>query len=358
MSLLAGVLTLLAFLLLGQGWLTGMSGLWAPLGLFLWLFAAMLWLSFSVVHHADCLAIKLGEPYGTLILTLSVISIEVVMISAIMLTGSESPGVGRDMMFAVLMIVLNGLVGLSLLCGSLRHLEQAHNLQGANIFLAVLLPLAVLGLVLPNVTQSTEAGTYSNIQMLFAILASISLYGAFLAAQTLRHRGHFVAPGEDADSGHDHGDLEVHSTGFHAVMLLANMLPIVLLSKSMAKVIDYGIDAFAAPVALGGVVIAILVLAPEGMAAVNAALSNQLQRSINICLGSALATIGMTIPAILIIGLSTGTPVVLGLEPVETVMLFATILASLNTFASNRTTVVHGVVHLVLFFAYLLMVFD
>ncbi len=360
-GLLVGVATLVIFLLWGGDWISALSGWVFPLVIFAWLFASMLWLSFGVVHHADCLAIKLGEPYGTLILTLSVISIEVVMISAVMLTGAENPALGRDMMFAVLMIVLNGLVGISLLCGSLRHSEQVHNLQGANTFLVVLIPLAILCLILPNFTQSTEVGTYSGGQTLFAVAASIALYGAFLVAQTLRYRGHFVAPaiGEDEQGDHhDHGDLVVRSVGFHAVLLLANMLPIVLLSKNMAKVIDYQVASFQAPIALGGVIIAVLVLAPEGLAAVQSALSDRLQRSVNICLGSALATIGMTVPAILIIGIVTGNKIVLGLGPVDSVLFMTTALVSVITFTSSRTNIIHGVVHLILFVAYLVMLFD
>jgi Ca2+:H+ antiporter len=357
-GLLIGIATLVVFLLWGGDWLAGLSGVMFPLAIFAWLFVCMLWLSFGVVHHADCLAIKLGEPYGTLILTLSVISIEVVMISAVMLTGAENPALGRDMMFAVLMIVLNGLVGISLLFGSLRHSEQVHNLQGANTFLVVLIPLAILCLILPNFTQSTEVGTYSRGQTLFAVTASIALYGAFLVAQTLRYRGHFVMPTASGEDHHDHGDLVVRSTGFHAALLLANMLPIVLLSKSMAKVIDYQVASFHAPVAIGGVIIAILVLAPEGLAAVQSALTDRLQRSVNICLGSALATIGLTVPVILIIGIVTGNKIVLGLDPVDSILFMTTALVSVVTFTSSRTNIIHGVVHLILFLAYLVMLFD
>ena len=357
-GLIVGLITLAIFLAMGGEWLSGMSGWLTPLFLFSWLFPVMLWLSFGVVHHADGLAIKLGEPYGTLILTLSVISIEVIMITAVMLTSANKPALGRDMMFAVLMIVLNGLIGVSLLCGGFRHLEQAHNLQGANTFMVVLIPLAILSLVLPNVTESTEAGTYSRMQMIFAVLASGGLYGAFLVIQTMRHQGFFVIPGGSPSDDHGHGTMVVRSVGYHALLLVANMLPIVLLSKSMAKVIDYKVAVFSAPAALGGVIIAILVLAPEGMAAIKAAIDNRLQRSVNICLGSGLATIGMTVPAILLIGLATGNKIVLGLEPVDQSLLLATILVSLLTFSSQKTNIIHGVVHIILFISYIVMVFD
>ncbi len=357
-GLIVGLITLVIFLVLGGGWLSHLSGWATPLALFAWLFPVMLWLSFGVVHHADCLAARLGEPYGTLILTLSVISIEVVMISAVMLNGDQNPGLGRDMMFAVLMIALNGLVGLSLLFGALPHVEQAHNLRGANTFLVVLIPLAVLSLILPNFTVSSAMGTYSAAQMVFALAASAGLYSAFLIMQTLRHRGFFVGPGESIDDAHDHGGIVVRSVAFHIVFLLANMLPIVLLSKSMAKIIDYQVMTFSAPIALGGVIIALLVLAPEGLAALKSAVDNRLQRSINICLGSAVATIGLTVPVIMMISLTTGQKVILGLEPVDSVLLLTTILVSVVTFSSEKTNVIHGVVHLVLFVAYVTMLFD
>ena len=347
-GLIAGFVTLTIFFVFGGGWLSSMSGWITPLLYFCWLFPIMLWLSFGVVHHADCLAIKLGEPYGTLILTLSVISIEVVMISAVMLNAEQNPELGRDMMFAVLMIALNGLVGLSLLCGGIRHLEQEHNLQGANTFLLVLIPMAMISLILPNFTQSSEPGTFSTAQMVCA----------FLVMQTLRHRGFFKSPIESSDNEHLHDDIAVHSVGFHVALLVANMLPIVLLSKSMAKIIDFQVSVFAAPAALGGVVIALLVLAPEGLAAIKAAVSNRLQRSINICLGSAIATIGLTVPAVLMIGLVTGQKVVLGLGPVDSLILVTTILTAMVTFSSSKTNIIHGIVHLILFAAYITMVFD
>ncbi len=367
LGLVASVLTVVMFTLFGKGWLADLSSPASTGVYFAWLFLIMLWSSFAVVRHADCLAVKLGEPYGTLILTLAVISIEVVMITAVMLTGDNIPTLGRDMMFSVLMIVLNGLVGLSLLVGGLRHVEQTYNLQGANAYLGVLVPVAVLGLVLPNYTVSTPTGYMSTAQAVFAIGSTILLYLAFLGIQTIRHREYFIAPtGEkvladdahgDADH-HDHGDLEIHSVPYHAIMLVAYMVPIVLLSKSLAKIIDYGISVAGAPVALGGFLVAILVLSPEGMAAVRSAMANKLQRSINICLGSGLATIGLTVPAVLIVGMVTGKGVVLGLTPVDTVLLVTTLIVSMINFNSTRSNFVQGLVHLVLFCAYVVLIFD
>ena len=183
--------TLCAFLLFGKDWLADLSNpLWLA-AMFGWLFATILWAALRVVHHADGLAVRLGEPYGTLILTLSVISIEVLMISALMLTGDHNPTLARDTMFAVVMIVLNGLVGLSLLLGALRFREQTHNLQGANAYLSVIVPLATLSMVLPDMTVSTATPTLTTFQSVFLILVCVGLYGTFLAMQTVRHRGYF-----------------------------------------------------------------------------------------------------------------------------------------------------------------------
>jgi Ca2+:H+ antiporter len=353
-------MTTVFFLTLGNAWLNDLSNSLRAGFLFLWLFTVMLWAAFAVVRHADALAIKLGEPLGTLILTLAVINIEVIMVSAVMLTGAENPTLGRDMMLSVVMIVLNGLVGLSLLLGGKRHWEQRYNLQGANTFLAVLIPLAVLGLVLPTFTRSTADGSYTMPQAVFLIGVTVCLYGAFLAVQTVSHKEYFRTPAgvDSVDEHAGHDGVVVRSVPFHALLLVAYMIPIVLLSKSMAKLIDHGISVAGAPAALGGLLVAILVLTPEGMAAVRAALDNQLQRSVNICLGSSLSTIGLTIPAVLLIGMATGKSVVLGLEAPEMVLLLLTLGVSVVNFSSGRSNVIQGVVHLILFATYLVLIFD
>ena len=190
------------------------------LGVFVWLFAVILWSAMCVVRHADCLAIKLGEPYGTLILTLSAISIEVVMISTAMLHGANNPTLGRDAIFAVIMIALNGLVGLSLMLGALRYREQHYNIQGVNAYLNVIMALAVLGLVLPNFTTSTSGPTFSTEQGSFFAAVSLLLYAIFLLIQTLRHRGYFLDVKETATKHPPHHLARVRSTGFHALILL------------------------------------------------------------------------------------------------------------------------------------------
>jgi Ca2+:H+ antiporter len=330
------------------------SALWTAFVL-AWLFAVMVVAAFAVVRHSDCLAEIFGEPYGTLILTLAITVIEVMMIAAVMLTGPQVSTLARDTMFAVVMIIFNGMAGLSLLVGGLRYHEQTYNLQGAGSFLAVILPLAVLGLVLPNFT-SAPGGTLSILHEAFLMLMSIGLYGIFLTIQTMRHRHYFLADDEAEEKAPPITDLR--PAAWHGTLLLLYIVPIVLLSKKIAVPIDHAIGVLGAPAALAGFLVAALILAPESMAAVRAALANQLQRAINLLLGSVLASISLTIPAVLAIGLLTGRTVVLGLEPVDVILLVLTLGMVTLTFGSGRTNILQGAVHLLLFFSYLILIFE
>ena len=338
------------------------------IALFAWLFATMLWCAFGVVRHADCLAEILGEPYGTLILTLSVIVIEVSLISAIMVLGENQPTLARDTMFAVLMIILNAMVGIALLLGGLRYGEQHYNLQGAKAFLAVLVPLSVLTLILPAFTTSTERHEYTPAQAVSFAAMTVALYAVFLLIQTVRHKNQFLEPRASAaatrnplavdETSHSHGHHALHSVPYHAVLLLLTMLPVVLLSKKLAAFVDYAIETLQAPDALGGLVVAVLVLAPEGLGALRAARADQLQRSVNILLGSALATISLTVPAVLVIGLVTDRSVELGLDTVAMVLLLLTLATSALTFTGGSTSILQGAVHLVLFFVFIVLIFN
>jgi Ca2+:H+ antiporter len=325
---------------------------------FLWLFAIIVWSAICVVRHADCLAIKLGEPYGTLILTLSAISIEVVVISTAMLHGANNPTLGRDAIFAVIMIALNGLVGLALLLGGLRHSEQHYNLQGVNAYLNVIMTLAVLGLVLPVFTTSTRGPTFSTEQEVFLIVMSLLLYAIFLLIQTVRHRYYFMESKDAVVDGNSaHYPLQVRSTAFHATMLLVYLFTVILLAEKFAIPLDDSIEQFHMPQAFGGAIIAALVLSPEGLGAIRASLRNQLQRAINILLGSVLATIGLTIPAVLTIGLITKRSVTLGVQGGNLPLLLLTLAVSVVTFTSRKTNVLQGCVHLLLFAIFVLLIF-
>ena len=331
----------------------------ALIGVFLWLFAVILWSAICVVRHADCLAIKLGEPYGTLILTLSAISIEVVMISTAMLHGANNPTLGRDAIFAVVMIALNGLVGLSLLLGGLRYREQYYNLQGVNSYLNVIMTLAVLGLVFPIFTTSTRGPTFSTEQEIFLIVVSLLLYAIFLLIQTVRHRYYFVQSKHLPVAAHSpHHPFQERSTAFHAAMLLLYLITVILLAEKFAVPLDNSIEQFHMPQAFGGAIIAALVLSPEGLGAIHASVRNQLQRSVNILLGSVLATIGLTIPAVLTISLITKRPIVLGVQGGNLPLLILTLAVSVVTFTSRKTNVLQGCIHLLLFAVFLLLIFS
>lgn len=361
-SLLASVATTILFLSFGGSWLADLSNpVWFAFVL-VWLFGVILFSAFAVVRHAESLAVILGEPFGTLILTLAVIGVEVLMISAVMLAGEGKPAIARDTMFSVVMILLGGMTGVSLLLGGLRHHEQTYNLQGANAFLALIIPLAVLGLVLPNFTTTTAGPTLSPFQSVFTGLMSISIYGIFLAVQTKRHRDFFVAPKAEGvaaeDDVHLYDEHEVKSTAHHASFLVLYILPLVILAKQLAVPLEYGTRVWGAPEVLSGFLVAILILAPEAISAVRAAVRNQLQRSINILLGSVLATIGLTIPAVLTIGLVTGETIYLGLSTVNTILLLLLLALSTITFSNNRTNALLGAVHLLLFLAYLMLMFE
>jgi Ca2+:H+ antiporter len=339
--------------------LAGASALWPAAGGagmaagFVLLFAVILASAMAVVRHAEHLALRLGEPLGTLILTLSVTSIEVISISAVMLHGQNNPTLVRDSLLSVVMIVLNGMVGLALLIGAWRHREQNYNLQGANSYLGVILPLAVLTLVVPTFTRTTEGPTLSLAQGAFLAAMAAALYAAFLGVQTGRHRSYFV---EGAAEPHAAGaGPETGSTLREALLLIAYMAPVVVLAEQMAHPIDYLIETAHAPTAIGGLAMAALVATPEAIGAVQAALANHLQRAVNISLGSALATIGLTVPTMVAVSVASGRPILLGVQGVDLVMLVLTLVVSVVTFASGRTNVLQGLVHLLLFAAYLLL---
>ena len=333
--------------------------------IFAWLLAVIMWAAFGVVHEAEHLAERLGEPYGTLILTLSIVIIEVALISAVMLGAKGNPSLGRDTMLAVLMIVLNGVVGIGLILGGHRHFVQRYNLKGASSYLSVIIPLSVITLILPNFTTSITDGTLTTGQSISFSLFTIVLYGSFLALQVGRYREFFQEPAGDegsvvaaADPGHEASARQGSGLWANIGLLLANILPIVILAKSLATVLDFGIARLGAPPALGGILIAMVVFTPECITALRAITANELQRAINLCLGAAASTLGLTVPAVLLIGIATGQSVVLGLSATNMVLLAMTLVLSTLTFTGTRTTILEGAVHLGVFFVFLVLVFS
>jgi Ca2+:H+ antiporter len=352
--LAVSILTGLIFLRFGDTLFAQMSDPVRFLPVFLWLFATVLGSALAVVRHAEHLAERLGEPYGTLILTLAVTSIEVMAIAAVMLHGENNPTLARDTLFAVVMIILNGMVGLSLLLGALRRPEQYHNMQGANTYLGVIVPLAVLSLVLPSFLTYHGAAQPSATRQIVLCIMSVGLYGIFLMLQAGRHHDYFAEANEHpAPKAETAGD---SSAWPHALLLFAYMLPVVYLVEQLARPIDFVIETLHAPAALGGIMMAVLVATPEAISAARASIANHLQRSINIFLGSVLSTIGLTVPAMLIISNLFGRPVTLGLEHSDLVMLLLTLAVSIITFSSGRTHLMQGAVHIVLFVVYVLLI--
>ncbi len=349
--------TTLAFAWLGEKVFDALSN---PLGLaviFIWLFGVVLGSALAVVRHADRVAEILGEPYGTLVLTLSVTAIEVLSITAVMLHGANNPTLVRDTLFSIVMIILGGMVGGSLLLGGWRHREQHYNLQSANAYLGVIIPLSVLTLTLPDFTITTPGPTLSFAQQAFLFVMSLGLYGAFLAIQTGRHRGYFVSDGDDPTPP-PALPRAAPSLRWHAALLLAYIVPVVFLAEQLAHPIDYFIETLQAPTALGGIAIALLVATPEAIGATRSAMANRLQRSINISLGSVLSTIGLTVPAMLAISHFTKHEIYLGLDKANDVLLLLTLTVCIVTFASGRTNILQGAVHVMLFAAFLMLIFQ
>jgi len=347
------------FLVFGQKLLSPDLGPATSIAVFVWLFVAVIVGALSVVAHADELEVVLGEPYGTLILTLSVSSIDIMTIGTVMLTGEPNPALARDTMFSVVMIVMNGLTGLALLLGGLRYHEQGYNFPGVNAYLSLIVALSTLGMILPNYTTTTLGATLSRGQESFLIAMCLSLYAVFLTIQTTRHRSYFAevvplpepshAVSQDAGKG--------VTVARHAAMMIAFLGATILLAEKLAVTLNAGLETFGLPPALGALAVAILVLVPEGVGAIEAALANQVQRSMNILLGSVLATLAMTIPAVIIVAMAGHTTLELGLSPDDQVMLVLTLVTSMLTFAGGRTNILQGTVHLGLFLAYLLLIF-
>lgn len=308
----------------------------------------------AAVHHAEVVAHRVGEPFGTLVLAVAVTVIEVSLIVSLMLTGgADAASLARDTVFAAIMLILNGIVGLCLLAGGLRHHEQRFTLRGVSAALCVLAAMAVLSLVLPNYTSSAPAATYAPSQLMFVAVVSLILYGTFVTVQTVRHRDYFL-PDDETPSHDTHADPPDAATAWIAFgVLLVALVSVVLLAKTLAPTVEGAVVAAGLPLTVVGIVIAGLVLAPESLAAFRAARRNRIQTSLNLALGSALATIGLTIPTVSVVSLALGVPLSLGLDPKGLTLLFLSLFVATITLGTGRTTVLHGIVHLVILAAYL-----
>ena len=338
------------------GWAL-MGGVWAAAtGTFftLLLTGGLLACVLAAVHHAEVIAHRLGEPYGTLVLAVAVTIIEVALIVSLMLSGGPATtALARDTVFAAVMIILNGMVGLCLLVGGSRHGEQSFGQYGVSASLATLAAIAVLTLVLPNYTTTVPGPFYSVSQLAFIAVVSIVLYGTFVLIQTVRHRDYFL-PDDAALDEQTHATPPSNNVALASLGLLLTCLGVVvLMAKALAPVIESSVMQAGAPKAVVGVIIAAVVLLPEGLAALRAARANRLQTSLNLALGSALASIGLTIPAVAIVSIATGWTLTLGLDAKSSILLMLSLLVATLSLGTGRTTVLQGVVHLVIFATYL-----
>jgi Ca2+:H+ antiporter len=309
---------------------------------------------FAAVHHAEVIAEKIGEPYGTLLLTLAVTIIEVALIATIMLGDTAVPTLARDTVFAVVMIVCNGLVGICILVGGMKYREQDFQISGANLYLSVLVVLATITLILPNYTLTAPGPIYSTAQLGFVSVVTVILYGVFLYTQTIRHQDYFVADRNGAPAA---AQISNRALMLSTLLLLVSLLAVVLLAKKFSLVVDAGTELMGAPPAFAGILVALLILLPESVAAIAAARHNDLQKSINLALGSSLATIGLTIPAVAMAAYALDKQLVLGLSSQKMVLLAMTFVLSMLTFGTGRTNILFGLVHLVVFAVFIFMVF-
>jgi len=348
------IVPLLALALLVASW-------FLPLGALLaWVCGAALIAAVqAAVYHAEVVAHRTGEPFGTLVLALAVTVIEVALIVSVMLAGgADKAALARDTIYAAVMIICNGVVGLCLLVGGLRHRELTYRIEGASSSMAALVALCTLSLVLPSFTTSSPGNTYTTGQLAFAAVASLSLWAVYVFVQTVRHRDFFLPPAKPADE-------EVHAappTNALALasfgLLLVALVVVVGLAKVLSPSIEAAVAASGAPKTVIGIAIALLVLLPETVAAVRAAHVNRLQTSFNLAYGSALASIDLTIPVVAVASVWMGLPLVLGLDAKDLVLLMLTFVVSAITLTYGRTHMMHGAVHLVIFaaFAFLALV--
>jgi len=320
-----------------------------------WVGVALLAAVVTAVHHAEVIALRVGEPFGTLVLALAVTAIESSLLVVLMMSGGASATtLARDTVFATVMIICNGVVGLCLLLGALRYRVQAFRVEGTSPALSVVAALTTLTLVLPSFTSSTPGPTLSSAQLIFAGLVSLGLYGVFVFVQTVRHREYFLPPKNETDEP-VHVITTTRSALFSLVLLVVSLVSVVGLAKTLSPHIERAVNAAGIPQAVVGIAVAFIVLLPETWAAAHAALRNRLQTSFNLALGSALATIGLTIPVVVATSILLDLPLVLGLPHKEITLLALTLFISAMTLARGHATVLQGAVHLSLFAVYVFL---
>jgi Ca2+:H+ antiporter len=325
---------------------------WLLMGCAAMLIAAVL----AAVHHAEVIAHRVGEPLGTLVLALAVTVIEAALLLSLLIAGGAGmETLPRDTVYATVMIITTGVVGLCTLIGGLAHREQSFRVDGAGGGLAALIVLAVVTLVLPDYTITTGVGTYSRAQAIFAAVVSAALWGIFVFVQTVRHRDYFL-PHDDHALPDEHAlPPSRRQATLSFVLLIVALVAVVGLAKVLSHPLEEFVEVFHLPRGVVGIVVALVVLLPETWAAIRAAHANRLQSSMNLAIGSALATIGLTVPVVVVFATAYGLPLVLGLEPKDIVLLATALLVSVVTLGTGRTSMMQGAVHLVLFATYLFL---
>ena len=344
-TIIAPAFAILALAGVGAGW----AGLYMVI-----VAAALIGGVLAAVHHAEVVAHRVGEPFGTLLLAIAITIIEVALIVSLMLAGGpETATLARDTVFAAVMIILTAIIGLCLLLGGLRYKEQAVGWAGVSASLVTLTAISVLTLVLPNFTSTIVGPAFSNSQLLFIAIVSLVLYGTFIFVQTVRHRDFFLPP--QADSSEDeHAVPPTKKTALiSGGLLLVCLAAVVMLAKALAPTLEAGVHQVGAPKSLVGVIIALVVLLPEGLAAVRAAKKNRVQTSLNLSLGSALASIGLTIPAVAVVSLVTGLTLTIGIDTKSTVLLILALFTIMLSLVAGKTNILQGIVLLVIFAVYI-----
>jgi len=361
-------MTVALFLLFGHTWLaepipTGTAGL-----LFAWVFGTMLWSAFGAIEASDKLAEILGEPLGSLVLTLTIISLEGLLVAIAMLTSDFGATMGRDTLMGANMIMINFAGGLALFLGGWRYGEQTYNFQGTSAFLAVVITTSVIAFVLPTYTEAIPRGSVTAVQSAGILILCLALYVVFLPIQVGRHRHFFVeaesphtlsaTPGASVGLGSADAKAARGTIGKLTVLLLAGVLPVLLLASSLTELLDFASEKLATPPALGGMFLALIVISPKIISSIKAGYLNEPQRSVNLALGSCAPANGIILPIILGVGLVTGKPIIMGLVPSEVIILALTLVLAALTFSGQRTTLLEGAAHLVTFVMYIVLMFS
>lgn len=312
----------------------------------------------SAVHHAEVVAHKVGEPFGTLILAICVTIIETALIISMMLSKhSDTEFILRDTIFSTIMIVLNGIIGICIFLGGIKHHELSFRIEGTNPIFAVIVCIATFSLILPTFTTSAPFGTFNDTQLIFVAIVLFALYCTAIFIQTIKHRDYFLPLNVS-----DQMNINIHANPPRTskavasfLLLMFSLILVVFLAKELRSTINLVIEYIHAPPILLGIIIAALVLMPESYAAIRASLANRLQTSLNLALGSVLASIGLSVPTVILVALTFDLPLFLGINNTNLVLFMLTIMVSTLTLATGRTTMLHGAIHIILFACYLFM---